>query len=164
MPLLLAVPPGVVTVSVPEKPLPTVAVSEVALMTVKDAASRPPKATSIAPVKFVPVMVTTVPVPPLLGVKEVMVGAGSQVKTPVLVAVPLGVVTVSGPVAPLPTIAVKEVALVTVKDAAAVPPKATAVAPVKLVPVMVTTVPAPPSEGVNEVIVGADVVTESPMA
>ena len=68
----------------------------------------------------------------------------SSVKMPVLVAVPPGVVTVIVPVAPLPTVALMVVALVTVNDAAAVPPKATAVAPVKLVPVMVTTVPAYP--------------------
>ena len=51
-----------------------------------------------------------------------------------LTAVPPGVVTVIGPVAPLPTVALIEVALTTVKEAAGVPPKATAVAPVKLLP------------------------------
>ena len=114
------------------------------LVTVKDGADVPPKVTAVAPVKLVPVMVTTVPEPPLLGVNEVMVGGGMKVKVPLLVAVPPGVVTVIVPVVPLPTVAVIEVALVTVKEVAAVPPKATAVAPVKLVPVMVTTVPAPP--------------------
>ena len=76
IPLLVAVPPGVVTVSVPVAPLPTVAVMQVSLLTVKEAAAMPPKATAVTPVKFVPVIVTTVPVPPLLGVNEVMVGAG----------------------------------------------------------------------------------------
>ena len=36
----------------------------------------PPKLTAVAPVKLVPVMVTDVPVAPLVGVKEEMVGAG----------------------------------------------------------------------------------------
>ena len=75
VPLLVAVPPGVVTVIVPVAPFPTVALMVVALVTVKDAAAVPPKATAVAPVKLVPVMVTTVPVPPLVGVNEVMVGA-----------------------------------------------------------------------------------------
>ena len=45
-------------------------------MTVKLMAGAPPKVTAVAPVKLVPLMVTTVPVPPLLGVKEVIVGSG----------------------------------------------------------------------------------------
>ena len=60
-----------------------------------------------------------------------MVGAGMKVKVPLLVAVPPGVVTLIVPVAPLPTVALMVVSLVTVKMAAAVPPKATTVAPVK---------------------------------
>ena len=44
--------------------------------------------TWVAPVKLVPVMVTEVPTPPLVGVKAVMVGAGITVKLPLLVAVP----------------------------------------------------------------------------
>ena len=67
---------------------------------------------------------------------------------------PQGVVTVTLPVAPLPTMAVICVAELMVKLAAGVPPKATAVAPVKLVPVMTTMVPAQPEVGLNEVMVG----------
>jgi len=74
-------------------------------------------------------MVSITPVPPLAGANEVMVGGIK--KFVLLVAVPPGVVTVIGPVAPLPTVAVIEVLLTIVKAAAAVPPKATAVAPVK---------------------------------
>ena len=75
-------------------------------------------------------------------------------KLSVLVAVPPGVVTEILPVEPLPTIAVIRVAEFTVKLAAAVPPMLTAVAPLRLVPVMFSEVPLPPS-GVKEVIVGA---------
>ena len=75
-------------------------------------------------------------------------------KTPVLVAVPAGVVTLTVPVAPQPNIALSVVALMTVNDAAAMPPKATAVVQVRLVPEMVTTVRAPPLLGVNDVMVG----------
>ncbi len=63
----------------------------------------PLKATAVAPLRFVPVIVTAVPAAPLAGVKLVIVGAGpATVKLVVLVAVPLGVVTVIGP---LPAVA-----------------------------------------------------------
>jgi len=161
--VLVAVPPGVVTVIVPVAPLPSVAVSEVPLPMVKEAAAVTPNCTAVAPVKLVPVTVTTTPVAPLIGVNEVMVGAGIKVKAPVLVAVPPGVVTVIIPVAPLPTVAVIEVALTPVKEAVAVPPKATAVVPVKFVPVIVTTAPAAPVDGVNEVMVGAGMKVKVPV-
>ena len=77
-------------------------------------AAVPPMVTAVALVKLVPVIVTTAPAPPLLGVNEVMVGAGMKVKFVALVAVPPGVVTVIGPVAPLPTVTVMLVALLTV--------------------------------------------------
>ena len=66
----------------------------------------PLKVTAVAPVKFVPLIVTLVPSGPLVGVKLVIVGAGITVKLLVLVAVPPGVVTLSGPVvAPAGTVA-----------------------------------------------------------
>jgi len=118
-----------------------------------------PKVTEITWMKVVPVRVTTVPGPALVGDIEVMIGAGMKVKMPELVAVPPGVVTVIVPVAPLPTFAMMLVALATVKEADAVPPKATAVVvklvPEKLVPIIETIVPVPPLVGVNEVMVGA---------
>jgi hypothetical protein len=75
-------------------------------VTVKDVAV-PLNATTVAPVKFVPVIVTLVPVGPLVGVKLVIVGAlALTVKLVALVAVPPGVVTLSGPVvAPAGTVA-----------------------------------------------------------
>ena len=66
----------------------------------------PLKATAVAPVKFVPLIVTLVPTGPLVGVKLVTVGAGTTVKLLALVAVPPGVVTLTGPlVAPAGTVA-----------------------------------------------------------
>ena len=68
-------PDGVVTVTLPEiVPAATVAVILVEEFTVNDAAPIPPKLTAVAPVKFVPVIVTTVPVDPVVGVKEVIDG------------------------------------------------------------------------------------------
>ena len=59
----------------------------------------------MAPAKLVPVIVTFVPVVPLMGVNELMCGV--TVKLLVLVAVPIAFVTVIGPlVAPLGTLAV----------------------------------------------------------
>jgi len=78
----------------------------VAEVTVKLAAV-PLNLTADAPVKFVPLIVTLVPVGPLAGVKLVIVGAlALTVKLVALVAVPPGVVTLTGPVvAPAGTVA-----------------------------------------------------------
>ena len=67
----------------------------------------PLKATAIAPVKFVPLIVTVLPAGPLVGVKLMIVGAlAATVKFVALVAVPADVVTLSGPVvAPAGTVA-----------------------------------------------------------
>jgi len=105
---------------------------------------------------LVPVSPTDVPTPPLVGLKFVMVGAGTKVKLVELVAVPPRVVTVIVPVVvPLATTAEMVVELVTEKLLAAVPLNLTAVVPVKLVPVSVTEVPTTPLVGVKLVIVGA---------
>ncbi len=143
-----------VTDTLPEVPLDTTADMLVELLTTKDVAAVPPNFTALAVVKFVPVIVTVVPVIPDVGVKEVMVGAFTNVK-PARVTVPPGVVTETLPEVPLAITAVILVALTTVKEVAVVPPKLTAVAPVKLVPVMVTVKPVPDDVGVNDVMVGA---------
>ena len=58
----------------PVAPGPTTAVMVELLTTVYEAAGTPPNVILYAPDKFVPLMVTTVPLPPLDGVKELMVG------------------------------------------------------------------------------------------
>ena len=74
-------------------------------MTVKVALA-PLKATLVAPVKLVPLMVTLVPTGPLAGVKLLIVGGLITVKLPALVVVPPGVVTLIVPVvAPVGTVA-----------------------------------------------------------
>jgi hypothetical protein len=106
---LVATPPGVVTAIVPvTPPNGTDAVICVAEFTVNVAVT-PPNLTAVAPMKFVPVIVTAVPTAPLLGVNEPIVGTGEAVtvKLAALVAVPPGVVTVITPdVAPAGTVAV----------------------------------------------------------
>jgi hypothetical protein len=103
---LLVVPPGVVTLTGPVvPPAGTVAWIAVAELIVKLALA-PLNATAVAPVKFVPLIVTLVPTGPLAGVTLVIVGAGITVKVVALVAVPPGVVTLSEPVvAPAGTVA-----------------------------------------------------------
>jgi hypothetical protein len=103
---LVAVPAGVVTLIGPVvAPAGTVARSELSETTVKLAPTAL-KVTAVAPVKFVPLIVTLAPTAPLVGVKLVIVGGFMTVKTPVLVAVPSGVVTLNGPlVAPAGTVA-----------------------------------------------------------
>ena len=74
--LLVAVPPGVVTLIVPVvAPAGTVAVIWVSLFTAK-AAVVPLNFTAVAPLRLLPVMVTLVPTGPLVGANELRVGAG----------------------------------------------------------------------------------------
>jgi hypothetical protein len=58
----------------------------------------PLKVTEVAPVNAVPVIVTEAPIPPLVGLKPVIVGTGMTVKFVPLGAVPPPVVTAIGPV------------------------------------------------------------------
>ena len=155
-PANVPVPDAVVTETVPEAPAPIVALMLVALTTVNEVAAVPPKLTAVAPVKFVPVMLTTCPVLPDVGVKDAIVGAGVALinENPALLAMPFEVVTLTLPVAPAPTTAVILVALTTANEVAAAPPKLTADAPVKFVPVIVTVCPVPAEVGLKEVIVG----------
>jgi hypothetical protein len=75
LPELAAVPPGVVTEIGPVvTPVGAVAVIEVALSTVYEAAATPLKLTAVAPVKSVPVIVTIVPARPEEGLIPVIVG------------------------------------------------------------------------------------------
>lgn len=152
----VAVPFGVVTLMGPVVAVVgTVAVILVEVFTVKVAAT-PLNVTEVAPVKFVPLMVTEVPADPLVGVNDVMVGpAGVTTKLELLVAVPCGVMTWIAPVpAVVGTTAVIRIGETTVKLVALTPPKRTAVAPWRSVPLIVTVVPGAPDVGVNEVIVG----------
>ena len=139
-------------------PLGTLAVTRVpAPFTENVVAATPPNFTEVAPVKAVPLMVTTVPTGPLVGVNEEIVGAAAvTVKLVALVAVPPGVVTVIVPVtAPVGTVAVTRVpAPFTENVAAATPPNFTDVAPPKFVPLIVTEVPTGPLVGEKDVIVG----------
>jgi len=107
---LVAVPPGVVTVTRPVvAPEGTVVFTEVAERTVK-VAEAPLNATAVAPERFVPVIVTLVPALPLVGESDEIVGAAVDpvtLKLVELVAVPPAVVTAIGPVvAPAGTVAV----------------------------------------------------------
>jgi hypothetical protein len=119
--------------------------------------------TDVAPVRPVPVIVTTVPAGPLAGVKLEIAGGGITVKIDALVAVPATVVTVIVPTpAPAGAVAVIWVSLVTVNVVAATPLKATAEAPDKLVPEIVTTVPAGPFAGVKLEITGGGITVKLP--
>ena len=123
----------------------------------------PPKVTAVAPSRWVPLMVTTVPpvVVPVAGVNVVMVGAGVTYLYLVAdVTEPPGVVTLMVTV-PAVSAGVLTTIFVAASDVtvAALPPKVTAVAPLRWVPLMVTTVPpvVEPVAGANVVIVGAGV-------
>ena len=67
-------------------------------------AAVPFNVTAVAPVKFVPPIVTAVPTGPLAGATLAIVGGCTTVNVVALVAVPAGVVTLSAPdVAPAGT-------------------------------------------------------------
>jgi hypothetical protein len=161
LPALVAVPPGVVTLIGPlAASAGTVASITLSDATVKVAAvsgcaAVPLNVTDVAPVKFVPLIVTVTPTDPLVGLKLVIVvELATTVNALALVAVPPGVVTLSGPVvAPAGTVASITLSDVTVK-VMAVPLTVTAVAPVKVVPLIVTAVPTGPLAGAKLVIFG----------
>jgi hypothetical protein len=163
--VLVAEPLGVVTLILPVvAPAGTVAVICVPVaFTVKVVALTLLKLTAVAPVKPVPVIFTTVPTGPEVGVKDVMVTQEPTVKSAVLVAAaPTGVSTLIFPVvAPEGTIAVIVVALTARVEVAVVvlnlTKPALSDASRRFVPVIVTDVPADPHVGVNELMVGAQV-------
>ena len=103
--------------------------------------------------KFVPVIVTVVPVPAEVGANETIEGGARYVKFAPL-PVPWGVETDSAPVAPAPTTARMLVALTIWYELAATPPKRTLVAPVKFVPVIVTVAPVRAAVGLIDATVG----------
>jgi hypothetical protein len=152
------VPPKAVMVIAPVvAPAGTIAVTALLELTV-NAAGVPLKLTAVAPVRFVPVIVTEVPIGPATGLKPLMAGAGNTVKLIEVTAVPPGVVTPMTPgVAPGGTVAVICVDETTANAAAAMPLKVTAVAPEKFVPVMVTDVPTGPPAGLKLLIVGTGI-------
>jgi len=73
-PARLELPEGLVTITLPDEPLPSTAVILVLLTTLKEAAAVPPKLTAVVPVKFVPVRVTVCPGFAEMGLKAVSVG------------------------------------------------------------------------------------------
>ena len=154
---LSAVPAGLLTLIGPVvAPAGTVAVICVSELAVNVVAAVPLNATAVVPVNPLPVMVTTVSVRPIVGVKEGIAGATITMKLAALNAVPAGLVTLMGPVlAPAGTVARICVLESTVNVVAAVPLNATAPVPLNPVPVRVTCVPTTPLVGTNEVIAGA---------
>ena len=74
-PLIVAVPSLVVKLIAPDEPLPTTAVTVVEESTWKDATDIPTKEMAEVLFRFVPVIVMVAPVPALLGVKELIIGA-----------------------------------------------------------------------------------------
>lgn len=72
------VPYGVLTVTLPDAPLiPTFTVIVVEFTTVKPVPGIPPKLTEVASVKSLPVIVTVIPGPAEVGVKEATTGGAT---------------------------------------------------------------------------------------
>lgn len=111
--------------------------------------------------KFVPVIVTVVPIAPEAGVKEVIVGGITEpiTKSIALTTVMQFVVTDTLPVVvPVGTVVVRVVAVLAVTVAVLSLKNLTTLLAgmaLKLVPVIVTLVPMGPTDGVKPVMVGA---------
>lgn len=106
--LLTAIPPGVVTEVGPVVAFGGTLATIFAPLNLK-VAMTPLKVTCVAPFRLLPVMVTALPTPPLVGEKLVIVGGrfATTVNTDALVAVPPGVLSEMEPVvAPEGTVAV----------------------------------------------------------
>ena len=157
-----AEPPGVITeILPPTAPVGTVMMIWLAEITWNEASTIPTRADVAAPM-LLPVTVTSVPTPPLIGVNLWILGREALLETlklEALVAVPPAVVT---PILPLfATVGTPKTMLVgdtTVKGADA-PLRVSSVAFAKFEPVTVTAVPAPPEVGLNPEMVGAAVAT-----
>jgi hypothetical protein len=150
VPGLVAVPAGVVNVTLPVvAPLGTTASTRLAL-TKEKLADTPLNRTEVTPVNPPPLIVTEAPTGPLFGDRSWMFSPEPEtVKLRSVWAVPAGVVTLIFPVvAPLGTVVVIRVSLFTV-NVADVPLNLTAVAPEKLFPSMTTVVPTGPLNGVK---------------
>ncbi len=112
--------------------------------------------------KFVPVIVTDVPMEPLVGVKDEIVGADVVVTVNCVaefaVCPPTVTEIVTAPETPEGTVTTIEVSLQLVGVAVTVPNLIVLVPCVvlKFVPLIVTVVPTAPLLGVNEVIDGED--------
>jgi hypothetical protein len=98
-----------------------------------------------------------VPLPPVGGLKEVIVGGGTKVKIPEEVTEPPEAVIATFPVVPVPTLATICVFEITVNCWAGVTPNLTTLVPEKLLPLIVTTVPFPPDEGEKLLITGGGI-------
>jgi hypothetical protein len=121
-PSLEAVPPGVVNLTEPLEPLPTIATIDVEETTVKEDTGVPPKVTIDVPLKLLPVMLMIALAAAITGSKDEMKGAGIKVN-PSRKAVPPGVVKLTAPVEPVPTTARIESEETMVKELTAVPPR-----------------------------------------
>ena len=91
-PVIVAVPPGVVTVTAPDVPDGTTALIVVGDTTMNEVASIPANFTDVTLIKFVPVIVTVVPAAADAGVNDDMVGVGIKVN-PAKESLPVGVST-----------------------------------------------------------------------
>jgi hypothetical protein len=153
-------PPEVVTWIGPVvAPTGTVAVIWVAELTTYVVAAVVLNITEFVHPKFVPVMTTLAPADPVVGANEVIVGtpAAAGMKFAVLAVSAAGVSTVIGPaVAPAGTVAVTWPSVTKTSPKEDVPLNNTSDIPVKPAPLIVTTVPASPHVGVNDVMVDAD--------
>src|SRR5687768_14366365 len=144
---MLAVPPGVVTVIVPDRP--TRSSLMVVLESTVKLCAMSPMVTLVVPKKLSPVIVTTPRLALRTGVKEVITGGTKNLK-PGTEMESADLIKVILPDAPSPTIAVILLELCIVNEAAGTPPNFTAFTESNWWPNIDTDVPARALAGENE--------------
>ncbi len=153
-PLWVAIPPGEIKLNAPVEPLPTMATIDVDETTVNDDTDVPPRVTAEVPEKLFPVMVMMAPFAAVVGVNEMITGAGMKLN-PSAVALPPGVTRLIAPLEPLPTMATIIVDETTVNDETDVPPNVMDEVLSKFEPVIVIWSPNAAAVGVKLEIIGA---------
>jgi hypothetical protein len=154
---LLATPLAVTTTLPVVAPVGTATTIDVLLQLVIEVATIPLNVTvpCVVP-KFVPVIVTGVPVLPEVVDRLVIVGVARTVNDAPLLATPLAVTTALPVVAPTGTIAMIDVLLRTLIEVATVPLNVTvSCVELKFVPVIVTVAPIAAEVGERLAIIGA---------
>src|SRR5690242_19351954 len=143
-----SVPPGLVIDTFPDPPVPTIALMLKGEVTVKEAAGTPLKLTFVVRLKLFPLIVIVLPVLPVAGANEVMIGCVSATYVnPANLWVPIESVIETSPDAPSPTMATILVGDSIMKDAAGASPKNTLFTVPMLNPLIIIELPLLPIAG-----------------
>ena len=153
-------PPLLKTETSPDFPFPTMAVILVGVTIVNEFAGIPPNLTSVTADKFLPVMFIDVPLIPVVGEKEIIVG--NMINPGWEDSPPIDFILIF-PDSPLPITAFMAVEDITLNEAAGTSPKLTALTPKKLAPEICTSSPCFAEVGEKVAIEGGGINVNPPI-